>query len=86
MHKRGILFAGFLARMGEERLPQRLMFRELVGGKGYSGGQEKDWMVHLKEDMSAFGMKFRVAKGSTEGQQMVSTGRGGSRVIPAEMA
>ena len=44
--------------MGEERLPQRVMFGELVGGKGYSGGQEKDWMVHLKEDMSLFGMKF----------------------------
>ena len=35
-----------------------MMFEELVGGKGYSGGQEKDEMVHLKEDMSAFGMKF----------------------------
>ena len=40
--KRRILFAGFVARMGEERLPQRVMFGELVGGKGYSGGQEKD--------------------------------------------
>ena len=27
--------------MGEERLPQRVMFGELVRGKGYSGGQEK---------------------------------------------
>ena len=27
--------------MGEERLPHRVMFGELVGGKGYSGGQEK---------------------------------------------
>ena len=44
--------------MGEERLPQRVMFREFLGCKGYSGGQEKDWMDHLKEDMSVFGMKF----------------------------
>ena len=44
--------------MGEERLPQRVMFRKLVGGEGYSGRQEKDWMAHLKEDMSVFGMKF----------------------------
>ena len=58
VRKRRILFAGFAARMGEERLSQRVAFGELVGGKGYSGGQEKDWMVHLKEDMSAFGMKF----------------------------
>ena len=25
-----------------KRLPQRVMFGELVGGKGYSGGKEKD--------------------------------------------
>ena len=51
------MFAGFVARM-EKRLPQRVMFGELVGGKGYSGGQEKDWLVHLKDDMSIFGMTF----------------------------
>ena len=37
--------------MGEERLPQRVMFGELVGGKGYSGQEEEDWLVHLKEDI-----------------------------------
>ena len=58
VRKRRILFARFVARMGEERLPQRVMFGELVGGKGYSGGQEKDWLVRLKEDISVFGMKF----------------------------
>ena len=45
--------------MGGERLPQRVMFGELDGCKGYSGGQEKDWMAHLKEDMLVFGMKFK---------------------------
>ena len=34
------------------------MFGEFVGGNGYLGGQEKEWMDHLKEDMSVFGMKF----------------------------
>ena len=58
MRKRRILFAGFVARMGEERLPQRVIFGELVGGKGYSRGQEKDRLGHLKEDMSVFGKKF----------------------------
>ena len=48
VRRRRILFADFVARMGEERLPQRVMFGELVGGKGYSGGQEKDWMARLK--------------------------------------
>ena len=36
------------------------MFGELVAGKGYSGGQDKDWLAHLKEDMSVFGMKFEM--------------------------
>ena len=58
LRKRRILFAGFVARMGEELLPQRVMFGKLVGGKGYSGGQEKDWLVHLKENMSVFGVKL----------------------------
>ena len=34
------------------------MFGELVGGKGYSEGQDKDWMPYLEEDMSVFGMKL----------------------------
>ena len=58
VRKRRVLFAGFVACMREERPPQRVMFWELVGGKSYSGGQEKDWMDHLKEDMSVFKMKF----------------------------
>ena len=40
VRRRKILFAGFVARMGEERLPRRVMFREMLGGKGYSGGQD----------------------------------------------
>ena len=35
-----------------------MKFGELVGGMGYSGGQEKDWLAHLKKDMSVFGIKF----------------------------
>ena len=58
VRKRRILFAGFVARIWEERLPQKVMFGEFVGGKGYSGGQTKNWMDHLKEDMSVFGMKI----------------------------
>ena len=58
VRKRRILFAGFVARMGEERLPQSWMFGELVGDKGYSRGQEKDCLAHLKENMSVFGMEF----------------------------
>ena len=51
VHRRRILFAGFVARMGEERLPRRVMFGEMLGGKGYSGGQEWDWMKDLEETL-----------------------------------
>ena len=56
--KRRIWFVVFVVRMGEERLPQRVTLGEFVGGKGYSGGKEKDWLDHLKEDMPVFGMNF----------------------------
>ena len=54
-----ILVSGFVALMWEECLSQRVVFWELIGGNGYSGGQEKDWLVHLKEDKSVFGMKCK---------------------------
>ena len=60
VRKRRKLFAGFVVHMGEESLPQRVVFGELVGGEGYSGGQAKDWMdCCLEEDMTEFGMKFK---------------------------
>ena len=34
MRKRGILFVGSVASKGEERLLQKVIFGELVGGKG----------------------------------------------------
>ena len=86
VRKRRILFAGFVARMGEERLPQMVMFGELVGGESCSRGQEKDRMALLKEDMSVLGMKFEGWPKAAEGRQIVSTSRGGSRVVHAELA
>ena len=56
------------ARMGEERLAQSVLFGELLGGKGYSGEQDNYWMVHLKEDMSVFGMKLKGGEICTEGR------------------
>ena len=32
-------------------------FGEMVGGKGCSVGQEKDWMGRLEEDLREFGIK-----------------------------
>ena len=33
------------------------MFGEMVGGKGYTFGQEKDWMGRLEEDLKKFVIK-----------------------------
>ena len=77
--KRRMLFAGFVARTGEKRLRQRVMFVELVVGKGNSGEQDKNRMVHLEENMSVFEMEF-------EGRLMVSTVGRDRIVIYAEMA
>ena len=50
------------------------MFGNLVGGKGYSGGQDKDWMVRLAEDVAELDVEVRtVEKGCIEGRQIVST-------------
>ncbi|CAN0377621.1 unnamed protein product, partial [Laminaria digitata] len=64
VRKRRILFAGFVARTGDERLPRRVMYGEVEGGKGYLGGQEQDWMGCLEQDLSLFNLPTE-AKHST---------------------
>ena len=41
VRRRRILFAGFVARMEDTRLPKCVMFGELVGGAGCVGGGRK---------------------------------------------
>ena len=43
LRRRRILFAGFVARMEDTRLPKCVMLGEMVGGAGCVGGQEKEW-------------------------------------------
>ena len=38
VRRRRILFAGFVARMGEERLPRRVVFGEMLGVKAILRG------------------------------------------------
>ena len=56
LRKRLILFAGFVARMEDTRLPKCVMFGELVGGAGSAEGQEKEWMGCLLDDLRVFGI------------------------------
>ena len=48
------MFAGFVARMEDTRLPKCAMFGELVGGAGCVGGQGKNWMVCFIDDLRSF--------------------------------
>ena len=50
LRRRRILFAGFVARMEDTRLPNCVMFGEMVRG------QEKEWMGRFLDDLRAFGI------------------------------
>ena len=56
LRRRRILFAGFVARMEDTRLPKCVMFGEMVGGAGCVGGQEKEWMGCFLDELRAFGI------------------------------
>ena len=54
--RRKILFAGFVARMKDARLPKCRMFGEQVRGAGCAGRQEKHWRWSLLDDLRALGI------------------------------
>ena len=56
IRRRLILFAVFVSRIKDTRLPKYVVFGELVGGAGCVGGQENEWMGYLLDDLRAFGI------------------------------
>ena len=54
--RRMVLFARFVARMEDTRLPNCVMFGRLMGGAGCVGGQEKEWTGCLLDDLRCFGI------------------------------
>ena len=56
LRRRRILFAGFVARMEDTRLPKCVMFVETVGGAGCVAGLEKVRMGCFLDDLRAFGI------------------------------
>ena len=56
LRRRRILYAGFVTRMEDTRLPKYVMFGELVGDAGCVGCQEKEWMGCFLDDVRAFGI------------------------------
>eukprot|EP00752_Nemacystus_decipiens_P018516 g16601.t1 len=56
IRQRRLLFAGAVARQPDKRLPKRLMFGELTGGKKPGkGSPEQNWLTCLKDDLRVFG-------------------------------
>jgi hypothetical protein len=53
---------GHARRMGDCRLPKRLMFGELAEGTRPSGGPRQRWKDAIQGDFRKFGMKFRVGR------------------------
>ena len=54
--RRRILFAGFVARTEDTRLPKCVMFGEMVGGAICVRGYENEWMGCFLDDLRAFGI------------------------------
>ena len=54
LRRKRILFAGFVSRMEDTRLPKCVMFGEMVGVAGCVGGQKKEWMGCFLDDLRVF--------------------------------
>ena len=79
LRRRRILFAGFVARMEDTRLPKCVMFGELVGGAGCVGGQEKEeWMGVFPGRPQRFRHQRRPADNCSPGRGRVAQ-NGGTR-------
>ena len=84
--RRRISIASFVARLGEERLPRRMVFWEIFGGKGYSGQQSSGWMnYHEDHLLSVRHQVSMVTRGRTKGRQMVPTSGERGEGLHAEM-
>ncbi len=59
IRKRRLRWLGHVGRMGEERMPQQILFGRLKEGKRRPGGPKKSWMECARDDVRAFGMDER---------------------------
>lgn len=56
LRKRRLCFAGFHARMGDDRPPKTISLGQFEGDGEYVGIQESDWEGRLQEDLKSFGI------------------------------
>ena len=64
--------------MKDTRLLKCVMFKELVRGAGFVGGQEKEWMRCFLDDLRAFGINADqwTAAAQDEGEWRKTTDQG----------
>ena len=86
LHRRRVLFAGFVAHMDDARLPQVVrecvMLGDLLRGAGCVGGQEKEWMgCFLDDDLRTFGINADqwTTAAQDEGEWRRTAEQGGER-------
>ena len=79
VRRRRLLTADFVARIGEEHLPRRAVFGEMVGGNGYFFGRGRDRMKRLEEDLDKVGIR---SKGRRETHRRPADSVDGSRTGP----
>ena len=83
--RRRILFAGFVARMENTRLPKCVMFGEMVGGAGCVGGQEKEWDGVFLERPQSFRHQRRPVDNCSPGRgEMTRNGEQGAEHFMAK--
>ena len=83
MHKRRILFAGFVARMEDTRLSECVMFGELMGGAGCVERVEKIVDGVSPERPQSFRYQRRLvdAAAQNEGEWRKTVEQGAERVM-----
>ena len=83
LRRRRILFAGFVARMEDTRLPECVMFGEMVGGAGCVGGQEKESMGCFLDGLRAFGINADqwTTAAQDEGEWRRTTKQGAAHIM-----
>ena len=77
------MFAGFVARFEDTRLPNCVMLGALAGGAGCVGGQENEWMGCFLDDLRVFGInadQWTIAA-QDEGEFRRTAGQGAGQFI-----
>ena len=77
------MFAGFVTRMADTRLPKCVMFGDLVGGAGCVGGKNKSGWGCFLDDLRDFGINAKqwTTAAQDEGEWRMTAEQGAERFM-----